>query len=537
MRMNLFLNISPTLTGLPKNALRYLAVSGLAILLLGMPVFSQAAMPAASCEKLAKLSLPQTTITLAQPIAAGEFKVPKEPGEPAESSEQSAARPPLPAFCRVVAMLRPTSDSEIKIEVWLPMADWNGKFLGVGGEGMAGSITYSGNALGLTDAVRRGYAGASTDTGHDVSVYSGGSFMLGHPEKLIDYGYRAVHEMTVKSKAIVAAYYGVPAKHSYFVGCSLGGRQALMEAERFPEDYEGIVAGAPSNPKTIESAAQIWPAWLISKDPSRFIPTPKYAMIHQAAIRACAGPVGLKQGFIEEPDRCHFDPEVLLCKGADAPDCLTAPQVDLMRKVYAGPVNPRTNESIIQGVPVGGELQMPGYTGKQPHLNALDTYRYGMYQDPKWDWRTLDYDTGIAEADKVLNPLLNAGSNLKPFVDHGGKLMLYIGWTDYHNPMNVAGYYNAALKSAGSKGKDSLRLFLIPGMDHCSGGAGCDTFEKLGQLEQWVESRKAPEQIIASKVVSGNVIRTSPLCAYPKVAKYKGAGDMDNAASFVCAAE
>jgi feruloyl esterase len=521
--------------GRPREAVTFLVVAGLWTLLLSITAFSQTATPAVSCESLAKLVLPDTTITMAQTVATGEFKVPARSGGPGKGPEQSAAQAPIPAFCRVTATLKPVSDSEIKIEVWLPLSGWNGKFLGVGGEGFAGTISYTGNAMGLTDAVRRSYAAASTDTGHDASASNGGSFILGHPEKLIDYAYRAVHEMTVKSKAIVAAYYGVPARHSYFIGCSLGGRQALVEAQRFPEDYDGITAGAPSNPKTLQSAAQIWPAWLISKDPSRFIPADKYTMIHEAAIKACATPVGVNDGLIEEPDRCRFDPGTLLCKGADGPDCLTAPQVDLMRQIYAGPVNPRTKELIVQGVPVGGELQLPMYTRKEPHLNALDTYRYAMYQDPNWDWRTLDYDSGVAQVDKVLDPLMNASSNLKPFVDHGGKLMIYIGWTDYHNPMGVARYYNEALKSVGSsKGRDSLRLFFIPGMDHCGGGAGCDTFEKLGPIEQWVENGKAPEQILASKVIKGKVIRTRPLCAYPKVAKYKGTGDINDAVNFVC---
>ena len=175
------------------------------------------------------------------------------------------------------------------------------------------------------------------------------------------------------------------------------------------------------------------------------------------------------------------------------------------------------------------------YTGNEAMGNALSLYQYAVYQDPNWDWRTMDYDSAIALAAKVVDPAMRASSNLKPFVDHGGKLMIYIGWTDYHNPMEVANYYNAALKSAGtSKGKDSLRLFLIPGMDHCGGGAGCDTFEKLGPMEQWVENGKAPEQILASKVTDGKVIRTRPVCAYPKVAKYKGTGDINDAANFVC---
>ncbi len=532
--MELFFFASRVASTSLRNAWKFIAAAGVLTLLSTISAFGQTT-PTVSCESLAKLALPYTTITMAQTVAAGEFKIPKNTGGP-QFLEQSATQAPIPAFCRVAATLKPTIDSEIKMEVWLPLSDWNGKFLGVGGAGFAGNISYTGNAMGLMDAVRRNYAAASTDTGHEASATRGGEFILGHPEKLIDYAYRAVHEMTVKSKAIVMAYYGVPARYSYFIGCSLGGRQALVEAQRFPEDYDGIVAGAPSNPKTLQSAAQIWPAWLISKDPARFIPASKYTMIHEAAIKACATPVGINDGLIEEPDRCHFDPQVLSCKGAEGPDCLTTPQVDLMRQIYAGPVDPRTKESIFPGVPVGGELELPEYAGEEPHGSALDIYRYAMYQDPDWDWRKLDYGSDVAQTDKVLGPLINASPDLKSFVDRGGKLMIYIGWTDSHNPVDVALYYHEVLKRVGnSKGRDSLRLFFIPGMDHCRGGAGCDTFEKLGTMEQWVENGKAPEQILASKVINGKVVRTRPLCAYPKVAKYKGTGDINDAGNFVCA--
>jgi feruloyl esterase len=503
-------------------------------LLMGASASGQAGAPAVSCESLAKLVLPDATITMAQPMAAGEFKIPA--GSQGPGQRPGAAQPDPPAFCRVAATLKPSTDSDIKLEVWLPVSGWNGKLLGVGNGGWAGRINYTGNPMGLIDAVQRGYAAANTDTGHDASRTTGGSFIPGHPEKLIDYGYRAVHEMTVKAKAIVAAYYGTTPKHSYFVGCSLGGMQAVVEARRFPEDYDGIIAGAPANPMTLFNSAQIWPAWLVNKEPPRFIPEGKYTMIHEAALRACATPVGVNDGLIEEPDRCHFDPQELLCKGADGPDCLTAPQVDLMRKIYAGPVNPRTKESIFPGPAVGGELQLPRFAGKEPHANSVNLYRYAVHQDPDWDWKTMDFDGDIALANKVVDPHMRADANLEAFVDRGGKLMIYIGWTDFHNPTEIVDYYDAVLQNVGAgTGRESIRLFLIPGMDHCGGGKGCDTFEKLGPMEKWVEDGKAPEQILGSKVKDGQTIRTRPLCAYPKVAKYLGTGDIAGANSFACA--
>jgi feruloyl esterase len=524
---------APRPRGSAEPGLRCLVAAGLSALLAGAPAPAQAATPAVACESLAQLSLPDTTVTLAQPVAAGQFKMPSGSRRPPQSPE--GAQTQTPAFCRVAATLKPSRDSDIKMEVWLPLEGWNGKFLGVGNGGWAGRISYTGNPLGLIDAVQRGYAAANTDTGHDASETPGGTFIPGHPEKLIDYGHRAVHEMTVKAKAIVAAYYGVPAKYSYFIGCSLGGMQAVVEASRFPDDYDGIVAGAPANPMTLFNSAQIWPAWLISKDPSRFIPDSKYTMIHEAALRACATPVGANDGLIEEPDRCPFDPRELLCKGADGPDCLTASQVDLMRQIYAGPVNPRTKEPLFPGPAVGGELQLPAFAGTKPHSNSVNLYTYAVHQDPDWDWRTMDFDTDIALANKVVDPQMRADSHLKPFADRGGKLLIYIGWTDYHNPREVVAYYNAALEDVGAeKGRSSIRLFIVPGMDHCGGGKGCDTFEKLVPVEHWVEDGKAPEEILSSKLRGGEAMRTRPLCAYPRVAKYRGTGSIDEAGNFVC---
>ena len=263
---------------LARQALKCFAAGGLCALLIGAPASGQAGAPAVSCESLAKLVLPDATITMAQPVAAGEFQIPA--GSRGPGPTPGAAPPQAPAFCRVAATLKPSSDSDIKMEVWLPGSGWNGKFLGVGNGGWAGRINYTGNPLGLIDAVQRGYAAANTDTGHDASQTTGGSFVPGHPEKLIDYGYRAVHEMTVKAKAVVAAYYGVPPKHSYFIGCSLGGMQAVVEARRFPEDYDGIIAGAPANPMTLfncradlaglagqQGAVQIHPRRQVHHDP------------------------------------------------------------------------------------------------------------------------------------------------------------------------------------------------------------------------------------------------------------------------------
>src|SRR5947208_4555408 len=260
-----------------------------------------------SCEKLASLALPNTTITVAQSVAAGEFKPPAGPAVPFEN---------LPAFCRVAATLTPSKDSDIKIEVWLPVSGWNGKFQAVGNGGWSGAVSLG----ALASAVRRGYAAASTDTGH-----SGGSasFALGHPEKLVDFAWRAVHEMTVQAKAIVSAYYGSGPKFSYWNGCSSGGKQGLKEAQRFPKDYDGIIAGAPANYWTHLMAGDLWPAHATHKDPASYIPPEKYQLIHRAALEACDALDGVKDGLLEDPTRCNFDAKTLLCAGEDTSACLT----------------------------------------------------------------------------------------------------------------------------------------------------------------------------------------------------------------------
>ena len=353
-------------------------------------IFGPPAALAASCESLAALALPDSRITLAQAVPAGELTLP--------GATDAAARlyKSLPAFCRVAATLEPTSDSDIKIEVWLPASGWNGKFQAVGNGGWAGSISYP--AMG--QALLRGYATASTDTGH-----TGGSasFALGHREKLIDFGYRAVHEMTVKSKLVVSAFYGDPARLSYWNGCSTGGRQALKEAQQYPSDYDGIIAGAPANFRTHLQIGQIWTASATLKDPASYIPPGKYPLIHKAVLDACDSLDGVKDGLLENPLRCHFDPAAIQCKGADTSSCLTAPQVEAARKIYAGATNPRTGLRIWPGLMPGertglgadrrrpgthrpghGVFPVRGIRGCQLGLEDVQLrYRYGTHREAR----------------------------------------------------------------------------------------------------------------------------------------------------------
>ena len=481
----------------------------------------------ASCETLASLALPDTTITMARVVAAGEFTLPAVQGK-----AKAGANPykDLPEFCRVAATLKPSSDSDIKVEVWLPTKQWNDKFQAVGNGGWAGVISYP----AMADALRAGYATASTDTGH---VGGSGAFALGHQEKLIDFGWRSEHEMTVKSKDVIRAFYGKAPKYSYWNGCSTGGRQGLKEAQMFPGDYDGIITGAPAN----RTAISLWIAFATLKDPPSFIPAAKYSPIHQAVLSACDAKDGVKDGLLEDPTKCNFDPKVLLCKGADLPSCLTAPQVEAAKKIYSPATNPRTGQKLFNSMVPGSELGWGVQAaGPDPAQNLYDHFKYVVYKDANWDWRTFDFDSGIALSERPENSVMNATDpNLKAFFAHNGKLLMYHGWSDTNVPApNTIQYYKSVVDTMGgvSKTSNNFRLFMEPGMGHCGGGEGPNVFDKVGTLEQWVEQNKTPEQIIASHMTNGKVDRTRPLCAYPQVAKYKGSGSIDDAASFSCKA-
>ena len=341
--------------------------------------------------------------------------------------------------------------------------------------------------------------------------------------------------MTVKSKEIIKAFYGNAPQLSYWNGCSTGGRQGLKEAQMFPNDYDGIIAGAPAN----RTAISLWIAFAVLKDEASYIPAEKYKTIHQAVLNACDAIDGVKDGLIEDPRQCKFEPKVLQCTGADNASCLTAPQVKAAQQIYSPAKNPHTGQelfnSLVPGTELGWGVQA---AGPDPSANIYDQFRYVVYKDPNWNWRTFDWDKGIELSEKPENLVMNATDpNLKQFFAHNGKLLLYHGWADTNVPtLNTIKYYDSVLKTMGgpSKTSNNVRLFLEPGMGHCGGGEGPNVFDKVATLEQWVEKGKAPEQIIASHSASGKVDRTRPLCPYPQVAQYKGSSSIDDAANFVC---
>jgi feruloyl esterase len=523
------------------------------VTLAAIAVNARNAAAAASCESLSTLSLPHTAIALANVVDAGSFvsllpargggaalpAAGRGRGEGAGGGAQGpgrggrGARPAspfadLPAFCRVVATLMPSVDSEIKFELWMPVAGWNGKFVIPGNGGFAGAIA----PAGLAAALRSGYAAATTDTGHEGGS---GIFMLDHPERLTDFADRAIHETAVQGKTIVAAFYGSGPKTSYFNGCSTGGRQALTAAQRFPGDFDGIVAGAPAIYASHQTAGQIWIWQATHKDEASFLAPAKLQVLHDAVMTACDAIDGVKDGVLENPTRCKFDPKVAQCKDADGPSCLTAAQVEAARKIYAGPKNPRTGEQIFQGLFPGSELGWAASAGAQPVGYALDFFRYVVFRDPKWDPMTLNYDEDIARADKVAGALTAIDPDLSKFLSRS-RLLMYTGWGDPGIPPGylVEYYKNVLARTKVDNVRDSVRLFMVPGMGHCGGGEGTSTFDMLGALDRWVTSGQAPDQIAASRVRDGVADRTRPLCPYPQVATYKDSGSTDEAASFVC---
>jgi feruloyl esterase len=476
---------------------------------------------AATCESLSSAKLPNVTITAAQSVAAGAFSAPGRGGR------GGAPMADLPAFCRVAATLAPTSESDIKMELWLP-ANWNGKFLTVGNGGWNGNIDINALATGI----RRGYATASTDTGHE----GGGGPWMANREKLIDYGYRAVHETAATSKKLLASFYERDAQFSYFNGCSAGGRQGIKAAEKYPADFDGIVAGAPAVSVTGRAAFALWIAQNQHKDAASFLPAEKFPLVNDAVLKACDALDGATDRLIDNPRACKFDPQVLACSGADAPTCLTAPQVATVRAMYAPLVNPRTKQLINNGLEYGSELGWNTFGSQQPFAIATQMYQQMVFKNPAWDYKSLNFDADMTAAAAIEAGIVNATTpDLRPFAKEGGKLIHYHGWADPQIPAGSSVDFHAhATKNLGNRAADTYRLFMVPGMAHCGGGTGTSTFDMLTALEGWVEKGTAPASIPATRVVNGVVDRARALCVYPQRATYKGTGDVNDAANFVC---
>jgi feruloyl esterase len=508
-----------------------------------------------ACEVLAGLKLPHASILSAKSAPAE--AIPGGPGTPASID--------VPARCVVKLVSRPTADSEIGIEVWLPRSGWNGKYLQVGNGGWSGAIP----TPSLAFAVQRGFAAAGTDDGHKGTMIDA-QWAVGHPEKVIDFSYRAVHETALLARQVVNAFYSSDAARSYFAGCSTGGRQALMEAQRFPEDFDGIIAGAPANNMTGLQAAGVWNEQALLKSPASAIPLSKLRGIYRAVLAACDRLDGLWDGLVQDPRACNFNPAVLKCKDKDGPNCLTGAQVAALRKVYAGPSNPRTGTQIYPGQALGTEgvaaswrdwlIAAPPERARQ---FAFGNSFFGqvVHEGTGWDFRQLNFDSDIAYAERKVGVIMNATSpDLRSFRAHGGKLIQYHGWGDaaiaagnsvdyYEQVRGFFATYPDARANGAHPVEDFYRLFMVPGMAHCSGGIGPSEFgngapvsggaeqDIVAALERWVEQGVAPDRIIGRGVTAGTPRPMSqPLCPYPRIARYQGRGDPTAAASFSCEA-
>jgi feruloyl esterase len=497
-------------------------------------IFFIAPLAAASCESMASIALPDGKITSAALVAAGAFAPPMAGGPLAGGPGGLAVFKTAPAFCRVTATLAPTPDSDIKIEVWMPAENWNGKLVGIGNGVWAGNISYS----ALVEPLAKGYATVATDTGH-VGSGMDAKFAVGHKEKLIDFGYRAVHEMTVKAKTFIAAYYGKKEQRSFWVSCSTGGRQGLMEAYRYPKDYDGISSMAPANPMVGLMIDTLWTGYVAMKEDARRLSTAKINAVHKAFIDQCDEKDGLKDGIAGDPEHCSFDPGIIQCKEGDRDDCLTAPQVAAMRDIYGGPRNPRTGEQIFAGFEPGSEQQLMALVGgKEPFPVATSYFRDIAFNNPQWDFKSFDYDKDLAASYKAGSDIVDVPSDgLAKFIEGGGKLLLSHGWSDGLIPAaNTAAFYRSmTAKMDPKKAKESVRLFMLPGVGHCGGGDAPGVTDMLSAIDQWVEKGKAPDRIIASNAPNQKPMSRA-ICPYPQVAKYKGSGNPDDAVNFECKA-
>jgi len=490
-----------------------------------------------NCEKLAGLTLPDATTITTELVTAGAF-TPKS-GAPITG---------LPRFCRVMLSAHPAQDSDIRIEIWMPESTWNGRMAGLGSGGYAGSINYG----SLGSGVRQGYAVAHTDMGMASPSGKGATAFVDHPERWADWGYRATHEMTLLAKLLVKAYYGSDPKRSYFVGCSTGGEQGVMEAQRFPDDYDGIVSGAPALNRTGVHESILWTFAATQKNPASYLPPTKIALLSKAVVRACDALDGVKDGLIADPRKCGFDPAALRCESKDSDSCLTEAQVASAKAIYAGPVDRRTGRQIYPGLSMGSEF---AWTSPVPSPKSSAPYApiFQWVFGSQWDWRTFDFAKDVDTMSAQLAGTLNANNpDLDAFREHGHKLLLYHGWSDQLvPPQETVNYYDAVVareaglktnrqpsEDAGELIRNSARLFMIPGMAHCSGGPGPGSFDSLSTVVKWVESGVAPDRLIvtAPKSAKSDEPHKRVVCPYPQAAQYRGSGDTDDPSAYQCVA-
>jgi len=491
------------------------------MLALASPAAAQAATPAPgapNCEAVANAALPEGEVTGVVPVPAGMFELTVR-GNPVQYTD-------LPAFCRVSATLHPSPESNVNIELWLPAGEaWNGRYVAVGNGGFAGTISTS----AMVDPVRRGYAVSSTDTGHPPAAPGqGGDFAL-NAELAIDFAYRAVHEMAVNSERLIDAFYSETPQFSFFTGCSTGGRQAMAEVQRYPGDFDGVVAGAAAYWPTHLQGAQMWEYIINTQMPGGPLTQDQFTLLNEAVLAQCDMIDGVADRVIENPNMCAFDPRSLVGNG------LTAEQAEIAAAMYAGPMS-AAGEPLYFPRTRGSEGQWFVTMGENPLADAVGTFRYYVYMDPTWDFNTFDVERDVAYADSHVADLWNSNDpNISNFVMNGGKLLIYHGWADPGiTPYGSVAYYEAVQNAIGPAADDSVRLFMVPGMGHCGGGNGPSSFDMLGAIDAWVTNGQAPMSLPAAHLTDGVADRTRILCPYPQQAVYNGTGDPNDAASFSC---
>ncbi|WP_433170228.1 tannase/feruloyl esterase family alpha/beta hydrolase [Actinoallomurus sp. CA-150999] len=477
--------------------------------------------------------LPGARITATEQVAAGSYTTP-----------DGQTFTGLPAFCRVAAVTART----VRFEVWIPSGAWSGAYEAVGNGGFAGTITYA----AMAQALRAGYATASTDTGHSASDTVG--TWISDPVLLADWGHRSIHLMTEPAKAAIAAYRGRRPHHSYFVGGSTGGDQAMEEAEYFPRDYDGIVAMAPGMAYSHLMMSFVHTALPSERDPDAYLPPDRLALLNHAVLSACAADKAVpSDDYLTRPQDCHFDPTTLLCpEGGGASSCLTAPQVAAAKVIYAPVRDARTGRELYPGFvrgseadPESGAASSAGWYSVQSsgghslvRQYAQPLFGRAVFGDPNWDWTGFDFGHDADAVEARLSPVIDATSpDLRAFAAHGGKLIMTQGWSDAYNAQTLPiEYYDKVVRRLGgpARTRSFFRLFMQPGVGHVAGGPGLDGYDAIGTVRAWVERGTAPDSITASKASSG---QTRPLCPYPQAAAYSGDGDTRVASSFHCSPE
>jgi pimeloyl-ACP methyl ester carboxylesterase len=495
-----------------------------------------------SCTALQNLPLDNATVTLAQEVPAGSFRTP--PG--CTGSPPFCVTNTVPAFCRVALTVSPA----INIEVWLPKTTWNERYRGEGGGGYAGSISYG----GLVQGINAGYATSSTDTGH---VGGSGSFAF-NPDGTLNWGLiedfaeRSLHELAIKSKIVINAYYGEAPKYSYWNGCSTGGRQGLMAVQRFPEEYDGLILAAPAINWERFIAAELWPQVVMKEELGRAIGNAKLNRVTADAVAACDKADGVEDGVINDPRKCDYDPAASVCPAGDASTCLTTAEADAVRKIWNGPTDANGKRlwfGLERGASLTGLAGAAGATTNAAPFPIAVTHMQWVMQNPTFDWQTISeatFPSAFRLSQRTFNEVIGTDDdNVQAFRKRGGKMIIWHGEADQLiMPRGTLNYFNRVLTgNGGPKHVDGFaRLFMAPGVGHCAGGNGpnpvlVDPDAQRGQglfdsIVKWVETGVAPEQIIARRV-AGGVTTERPLCPYPKTAMYTS-GDPNKASNFAC---